>query len=54
MNEQQQKEFESVTRPVIEWLNANWHPHVTVVITPTSAELSSGEIAYSTSEFVRD
>jgi len=52
--EQERKEFESVVRPVIEWLNAHWHPHVTVVITPTSAELSVGEIAYSTTEFIRD
>jgi len=51
---QQRKEFESVTRPVIEWLNANCCPHVTVVITPISAELSAGQIAYSTTEFVRN
>jgi 2'-5' RNA ligase len=48
------KEFEEVTRPVIEWLNANYHPHVTVVIESTSAMLSEGAIAYTTSDYVRD
>lgn len=54
MTEQQRKEFEAVTRPVIEWLNANIHPHVTVVISPTSAELSEGTIAYTTYDYLRD
>lgn len=40
MTDQQRQEFEAVTRPVIEWLNANCHPHVTVVIEPTGAMLS--------------
>ena len=39
LTEQQRKEFEAVTRPVIEWLNNNCHPHVSAVIEPTRAEL---------------
>ena len=54
MTEQQRQEFEAVTRPVIEWLNANCHPHVTVVIEPTRAELSEGTIAYTTNDYLRD
>lgn len=54
MTDQQRKEFEEVTRPVIEWLNANCHPHATVVIEPTSAVLSEGTIAYTTTEYLRD
>lgn len=34
--------FEEVVRPVIKWLNDNYHPHVTVIITPTNAELVEG------------
>lgn len=34
--------FEQVCRPVIKWLNDNQHPHVTVIITPTNAELTEG------------
>lgn len=41
-NKQQQKEFEALTRPVIEWLNNNCHPHVSVIVTPTNAELVEG------------
>lgn len=52
--EPQRQEFEAVTRPVIEWLNANCHPHVTVVIKPTCAELSEGTIVYSTEDYLRD
>jgi hypothetical protein len=55
MTEQQHQEFEAVTRPVIEWLNANCcHPHVTVMIEPTSAVLSEGTIAYTTNDYLCD
>jgi hypothetical protein len=54
MTEQQKKEFEALTRPVIEWLNKNCNPHVVVLIEPTSAVLYSGEVAYTTHEYVRD
>ena len=54
MTEQQRKEFEAITRPVIAWLNANCHPHVTVVIETTSAVLSEGTIAYTTNDYLRD
>lgn len=54
MNEEQIKEFQEVTRPVIEWLNANYHPHVTVLITQTTAELAEGVTAYTTHEYLRD
>jgi len=34
--------FEEAARPLIKWLNENYHPHVTVIVTPTSAELLEG------------
>lgn len=42
LNEQERTEFEKVARPLVEWLNKNCHPHVTVIVDPTSAELSEG------------
>ena len=30
--------FEELARPMIKYLSENYHPHVTVIITPTSAE----------------
>lgn len=38
--------FEEVTRPVIEWLNANCHPHHVVVIEHTGAVLYEGAESY--------
>lgn len=46
LTEQQRTEFEAVTRPVIEWLNNNCHPHVAARIEPTSAELVEGVTYY--------
>lgn len=43
MNEEQRKSFEAAARPLIQWLNDNVHPHHTVIVTPTSAELLAGE-----------
>lgn len=34
--------FEELARPMIKYLCENHHPHVTVIITPTSAELLEG------------
>ena len=53
LNEQERREFEAVTRPVIEWLNKNCHPHVSVVIEPTRAELLEGVCSYPTHDYVR-
>lgn len=44
MTEEQRNEFEAVCRPVIKWLCENVHPHHTVIITPTGAELLQGEM----------
>lgn len=54
MTEQQQKEFEKVTRPVIKWLCDNGHPHMTIFINPISAALYEGEIAYTTEDYLKD
>ena len=40
--EEKREEFEAVVRPVIKWLNENYHPHVMVAITPTDAQLMEG------------
>ena len=34
--------FEELARPMVRYLCDNYHPHVTVIITPTSAELLEG------------
>lgn len=37
-----QNKFEELARPMIKYLCENYHPHVSVIITPTSAELLEG------------
>lgn len=54
LTEQQREEFESITRPVIEWLNKNCHPHITVTIEPTRAELSEGVFSFPTNDYLTD
>ena len=36
------EDFESVVKPVIEWLRNNKHPHAFIVIDSVSAELAEG------------
>lgn len=47
--------FEELARPMIKYLCENYHPHVTVIITPTTAELSEGlkSIGYI-DDYIRD
>ena len=47
--------FEELTRPILKHLCENYHPNVTVIITPTSAELLEGlkTIGY-VDDFIRD
>lgn len=46
--------FLEAAKPLIKWLCENVNPHHTVLVTPVSAELLSGEIAVKTEEFVKD
>lgn len=46
--------FEEVVKPVIAWMNANCHPHTTIIVTHTYAEVLEGAKAFSTDEFFRD
>lgn len=35
-------DFDALCRPLIKFLNDNYHPHVKVIVTPTGAELLEG------------
>ncbi|HHT23152.1 MAG TPA: hypothetical protein GXZ87_07575 [Bacteroidales bacterium] len=39
------KKFEDLARPMMKYLCENYHPHVTVIITPTNAELLEGKMS---------
>ncbi|WP_162837201.1 hypothetical protein [Serratia marcescens] len=56
MENQQQKiaAFEEAAKPLIKWLAENVHPHHTVIVTSTSAELLEGVVSFPTNEFLKD
>jgi len=55
MTPEQRESFTQAARPLIEWLNQNGHPHYTVVVTPTNAELLEGRISTGPIlDYVRD
>ncbi len=54
MTELQKAEFEEKAKDFMDWLCKNGHPHMSIIITPTSAELLEGSIGVQTNEFVRD
>ena len=48
-------EFEVLSNLLIRWLCEHVHPHHTIIITPTSAELLSGERSLGrVTEYVKD
>jgi len=38
-------DLEKLSRPLIKWLCENHHPHMTIIITPTSCELLESKCA---------
>jgi len=47
-------EFEELAEPMIKFLCDNYHPHTTIIITPTSAEILEGIKTFATMEYLRD
>ena len=54
MTIEQKAEFEAKARDLMKWLCDNGHPHMTIIVTPTSAELVEGCVGIHTHEYVRD
>ena len=54
ISEEKRKEFDSVAKPLIKWLNDNCHPHVSVIVSPSSAELCEGICIHNTDEYIKD
>jgi hypothetical protein len=42
MNESQKKEFDRLSKILIQWLRVNGHPHMKIIIDNESAELVEG------------
>jgi len=54
LSKEQTKEFETLAKPLIKWLNDNTNPHASVVIDVDSAQINYGEYAIHTEEFIKD
>lgn len=50
----QELEFREAARPLIEFLNLNCHPHITVTVDANSAELSEGISRVIVDDYLRD
>ena len=44
---ERREEFIELVKPLMEFLRENFHPHVSIIVTPLDAEVVIGEIAYS-------
>ncbi len=53
LTEDQGKEFEELSRPLIKWLNENASPHAHIIIETTYAELSEGKYCHYTEDYVK-
>ena len=51
---EEEKTFEEVVKPIMEWLAKNKHPHTSIIIEATHAELVEGVECVATDEFVQD
>ena len=53
-HEFQECELETVSRPLIKWLNDNCHPHIKVIVDTNRAELVEGIFAFRTDDYIKD
>ena len=55
MKPEQLDELKKAAEPLLKYLNDNFHPHVTAIVTPTSVELMEGLMAIpEIMDFVKD
>lgn len=54
ITEEQRKEFEEKARPLIKFLNDNFHPHVSVVIDCNRAQLFESIFSFTTDDYLKD
>ncbi len=54
MTEQQRQEFTTKAHELMKWLCENGHPHMTIAITQTSAELLESVVSSPTQQFLVD
>jgi hypothetical protein len=48
------KELEEAAKPLMKFLNDNYHPHVKVIVDTNRAELLEGQMSIINNEFIKD
>jgi len=56
LTEEQIEEFNEKVKPLMKYLSNNkvFHPHITITINSTKAELVEGVIGFTSHEFIED
>ena len=54
LNEEQEKEFRVLSEELIKWISKNCHPHCSIIIDSTSAELVEGIYCAVTNKYILD
>lgn len=54
LTEEQRKEFEEAARVIMQFLGKNFHPHVTVIIDNSRAEILEGSASVVTDDYIPD
>jgi len=52
INEQQRREFEVASRPLMEWLSKNCHPHVKVIVDYSRSEMLEVIVNFPTEDYI--
>ncbi len=50
----EREELDRLTDPLIKFLNANYHPHVYLIISPTRVELVEGIMSINNDQHIKD
>ena len=54
LTKEQTEQLKEASRPLMKFLCENFHPHVKVIVDPTSAEFVEGLASVKTMEYVLD
>lgn len=52
MTKNEIEEFDKASKPLIEYLAKNHHPHMTVIVKNDSAEIMEGKRRFLTTDFI--
>lgn len=54
LSEEEVKSFHEATKPLIKYLSENHHPHVTVIVTSTNAEILESSASVKDESYLVD